>query len=159
MLLYHPDLKKIKSNLFCRAVLISITFFWISCSGEHGKYMHILSAKAGDSIIYMQKNDTHAYAMTGEIEVGSTDSFTTLVVKNEGKEMKFTQIPADFLNQNCTVEFSKNEFKDYFPAEWALLKDAENFATLRVYVENGFFHLIVINSINGTEIARHAEKF
>lgn len=152
-------MNKNKPTLFGGMIFFAAIILCFSCNGGKRKHMHILSAKAGDSIIYIQQNDTHTYAMTGEIEVPHTDSFSTLIVKSAGASLKFEHIPADFLNQNCTVEFSKNEFKDYFPVEWALLKDAENFATLRIYVENGFFHLIVINSLNGTEIARHAEKF
>lgn len=155
----RESMKYLNPSFLLAILFFAVAMTWNSCSGQKGKHMHILSAKAGDSITYIQKDDTQSYAMTGEIEVAHTDSFSTLMVMSEGKNLKFSNIPADFLNQNCTVEFSKNEFKDYFPAEWALLKDAENFATLRIYVESGFFHLIVINSINGTEIARHAEKF
>ncbi len=148
-----------KTNTFKFTILVSLLWFLMGCDQNGNTHMHILSAKAGDSIRYVHRNDSMMMAMAGEFQSNHKDTLSSIVVVRDGREHRFTQIPADFLNQNCTVEFSTNEFKDYFPKEWALLKDAENFATLRIYVESGFFHLIVINSLNGSEIARHAEKF
>jgi hypothetical protein len=131
-----------------------------SCENKKGDHSHRLISLDSSSIIYLSGSDTLInHNMESEIKLPEVKDSLTILIQNNNKYYSFSGIPADYANQNCTVEFSTNEFKDYFPVEWAILKDAGNFATLRLFIDNGFFNIIVINSLNGTEIARHAEKY
>ena len=146
-------------SLVCILILCVMVQLW-SCENKKGNHSHRLIALSSASIIYLNGTDTIInQKMEGELIIPEVKDSLTILIQNQNKTYAFTGIPADYANQNCTVEFSTNEFKDYFPLEWAILKDAGNFATLRLFVDNGYFNIIVINSLNGTEIARHAEKY
>jgi hypothetical protein len=140
--------------------LIGFTIQLWSCDKNKGDHSHRLIALESASVIYLSDTDTLInQKMEGEVKLSEVKDSLSIVIQNKSNYYKFNGIPADYANQNCTIEFSTNEFKDYFPLEWAILKDAGNFATLRLFIDDGFFNIIVINSLNGTEIARHAEKY
>lgn len=145
--------------LFSFLLLAFMAQLW-SCENKKGNHSHRLITLDTANITYISGSDTLVnHKMEGEIKLDEMKDSLTILVQNKNDYFKFSGIPADYANQNCTVEFSTNEYKDYFPLEWAILKDAGNFATLRLFIDNGFFNIIVINSLNGTEIARHAEKY
>lgn len=149
-----------KQSISLLGALVLMQIMVLSCNKHAGFVTHRLVDLNDASIYYIHSNDTLVkQTFNGEANVPELTDSLAIMVNYKGKDYLFKDIPAEYANHHCSVEFSTNEYKDYFPAEWAILKSAGNYASLRLYIENGFFHIIVINSVNGNEIARHAEKF
>jgi hypothetical protein len=157
---------KMKKNILPSLFIISLVTLFAgiySCNNASRKYEHTIqdSAFSDAIIIYKTADDTifNGKMVPGNIEITTVKSETDIIINKEGKSWVFEKIPPKHINHNCKLELSTNKYHDYFPNEWILLKKAGNFATLRLFADDGFFIVIVINTLNGTEIGRHAESY
>lgn len=146
------------------AISLIVLFAGIySCNNASRKYEHTIqnSDFSDAAIIYKTGNDTifNGKMVPGNVEITTVKSETDIIITKEGKSWVFEKIPVKHINHSCKLELSTNKYHDYFPNEWILLKKAGNFATLRLFADDGFFIVIVINTLNGTEIGRHAESY
>jgi hypothetical protein len=116
--------------------------------------IYIFSAN-GEALTSVDLADSNNWSW---MHLPGDDSCTIVVVSNLGR-LKFPNIQPKYLNADGEIEIFGPVYQDFFPENWAPLKNHNRYATLRFSKDKDHFFFIATDYSSNYPIGQYYEKW